>query len=384
MKHIKMLLKVKKIGEDRLCLYVPKKNQNKIKFNFKDIIKLKLIKKNKSMETISKYNYLISIKKEVIKKLEVKKGDVLKVILEDFNHKSRSVESLHSGKLDLLNFVPEKTIKGSKIIIEEFFKKQIPYLRLCSFHERGSSFNIEVRRFVDLNIFGKLLGQIQAEGSKTNFKVLEFCNKSLTELKDFLDFIYYLGINRERIFVKLDYHTKIKNIDKEVKRFKDFVKLNVNYLAPNDKGGIGFGFKIIVRSTIFSQLILNTLEKLRLIIETTDNRFKELNDGYLAKLLSGDGNFEITSKKRRTIQSRLKITDGNINYLNHYKKILEKYGFHPYIKEKHNFVRALCNLNLAKNLIKIGAFENNPNKERILFFINSLTKRPLSKNNVRV
>ncbi|MFH1311264.1 MAG: hypothetical protein ABIH65_02565 [Nanoarchaeota archaeon] len=375
MKKEEMFLKIKKIGKNRLYLYIPKKNQNKIKFDFKDVIKLKITKGNINIETISKYNYLISIKKEIVKKLFIKEGDILRVSLEKINVKTRSDKIIYTGKLDILAFVPEETIKGSKIVIEEFFKDKTPYLRLCSFHSRGSSFNIEVKRFVDLNIFGKLLGQIQAEGSKTHFDNLEFCNKSLTELKDFLDFIYYLGINQERIFVKADYHPQIKNIKDEIKKFENFIGLKVNYLSPNDKGGVGFGFKIIVRSTIFSQTILNALAKLRPIIESKDLRFKELSDGYLAKLLNGDGNFEITSKKRKTIQSRLKITDGNLDYLNHYKRVLEKYGFHPHINEKYNIVRALCNLDLAKNLTGIGAFENNPNMERVLFFINSLEGR---------
>lgn len=374
MKKVKLFLKVKKIGKNRLCLYIPRSNQRKININFKEVLKLKLVKENNNIEVISKYNYLISLKKEVVKKLHIKEGDFLKVILENISLKPRPIEQLRSGKLDLLYFLPKNTIKGSKIVVEEFYKNKIPYLRLCSFHKRGSSFNVEIRRFVDLNIFGKLLGQIQAEGSKNHFNNLEFCNKSLTELKAFLDFIYYLGINKERIFVKLDYHPKIKNINKEIKKFENFVGLKVNYLSSNNTSGVGFGFKIIVRNTIISQLILNTLEKLRLIIETSNDQFKKLSDGYLARLLNGDGHFEITSKNRRTIQSRLKISDGNINYLNHYKKVLEKYGFKPYIKEKHNFVRALCNLNLAKDLIKIGAFENNPNKDRILFFIGSVER----------
>ena len=44
---------------------------------------------------------------------------------------------------------------------------------------------------------------------------------------------------------------------------------------------------------------MNALIELRLIMEADDKRFDMLRDGYLAKLLSGDGNFEITSKKKK-------------------------------------------------------------------------------------
>lgn len=375
MESHKISIKVKKIGVNRLCLYIPRENRAKIGFKFKDIIKLEIKKGGKITEVISKYNCLISMKKEVVKKLNLKEGDIVEINLKGIRSNSRPNEQINFGKLDLLSFLPEKTTNGSLIVADKFYKGKVEYLRLCAFHEKGSTFNIEIRRFVDLSLFGKLLGQIQAEGTKTHIHNIEFCNKSLNELKDFLNYLDYLGITRERIFVKIDYHPEIKNIVEEIKKFKNFVGLDVDYIAPNDKGGIGFGFKIIVRNTIFSQLIMNALIELRLIMEADDKRFDMLRDGYLAKLLSGDGNFEITSKKRKTIQSRLKITDGNLEYLKHYKKILEKYGFNPKINEKYNLVRSLCNLNSAKNLLKIGAFENNPNRERVLFFIDSLNKR---------
>ena len=52
MKKVKLNLPVKKIGENRFCLYVPRKDQDRINFYFKDVIRLKLIKENKSIEII--------------------------------------------------------------------------------------------------------------------------------------------------------------------------------------------------------------------------------------------------------------------------------------------------------------------------------------------
>jgi len=68
-------------------------------------------------------------------------------------------------------------------------------------------------------------------------------------------------------------------------------------------------------------------------------------------------------------QGRIKITDGNFDYLKDDKEIMKQYGFKPKIKKKFYYVRSYLNLNLAKTLLSIGAFEGNHNKDKLEFLI---------------
>ena len=179
-------------------------------------------------------------------------------------------------------------------------------------------------------------------------------------------------VNKENIYVKIDYDSYFKSqLPEIISKFKNFVGLNVNYLVSSDRGIRGYGFKIIVRNTILSELILNSLNQMKYYLEKFDwdDNLTTFSEGYLSKLFCGDGTFEITSINRKRVQSRVKIYDGNVEYLRHYSIILKKFGFCPHIKEKQIFVRAMCNTSLAKRLLEIGAFDNNENKKRIISFI---------------
>ena len=92
-------------------------------------------------------------------------------------------------------------------------------------------------------------------------------------------------------------------------------------------------------------------------------------NGFFIKLLSGEGSFEIITKNRNIPQARLIIYDGNITFLEDYRLIMEKYGFIPKVNQKGKYVRSYCNLNLAKRLLEINAFENNPNHKKLKNFI---------------
>lgn len=61
---------------------------------------------------------------------------------------------------------------------------------------------------------------------------------------------------------------------------------------------------------------------------STVKKGKKINFQKLAKVLSGDGDIEITWKGPG---ARVKITDCNIGYLEDYKSIMEMYGFKPKI-----------------------------------------------------
>ncbi|HJX50901.1 MAG TPA: hypothetical protein VJ438_05570, partial [Candidatus Nanoarchaeia archaeon] len=274
--------------------------------------------------------------------------------------------------IDLLYFLPYATKKGSKIYAEELIFKGIPRILMGSIHDRGSSKARLLKRFIEPNILGKLLGQIQAEGTKSDNYKIEFCNKNILELREFIGFLSSLGISKDSLSVKLDYHPSFsKELSKIKNDFRRQFKMKINYFSISKTAGKGYGFKIIFRNVVVSELIYSALIKMRQVIDT--ERWKgnllPFCYGYLSKLLCGDGTFELTSKNRKKIQSRIKIYDGDVGYLKHYSIILKKFGFTPYIKEKRLFVRAMCNVNLAKKLLEIDAFNTNNNHNKIRYFL---------------
>jgi len=365
-------LKIKIVGGIKFFLYFPLKIQKKLNIPFGELVKITLKKKDKTHKILTKYNYNITLKKEVIKKLDLSKGDIIDVLLEKPPLTKRPLFPFFRHKADLLFFLPERNKKGSNIYFETELIGSEEVIRIESIHQRGSSSQIVLRRYLDPKLFGLFLGQMQAEGTKTNHDALEFCNKSLFELKDFINFLDYLGLSKDKLCVKMDYHIKFKkDLDEISKNFEKVLGIKINYFSGSDKNGGGYGFKIIVRSTILSELFLNALVNMRNYLLTLDfsGVIRLFFESYLAKILSGDGSFELTSKKRKKIQSRLTIADGNLDYLNHYKILLEKFGFHPRIYPRFQFIRALCNLEQAKKLLEISAFDNNPNQKKILFFI---------------
>lgn len=96
-----------------------------------------------------------------------------------------------------------------------------------------------------------------------------------------------------------------------------------------------------------------------------------LSDGFLSKLLSGNGFVDIDLHNRNLPQARIKITNVNLEYLEDYKKIMEHYGMTPKVHLKQIIVRSSLNLISVKNLLRIGAFRNNPNESKLRFFIDS-------------
>jgi|WetSurMetagenome_2_1015567.scaffolds.fasta_scaffold111795_1 hypothetical protein len=360
------------ITGNKILLYFPLELRTILPYTKGELIRIIFKKDNNQSYLITKFNPTITIKKSIVNELKLKGDNKIILKTEKFRQIKKPNSPIYENKIDLLFFLPEITKKGSEIYSEEVIINGESFVRAVSIHSRGSSNQILLRRFIEPNLFGKLLGQIQAEGTKTNYDVVEFCNKNLFELRDFIYFLSKIGIPKDKLSVKLDYNIYFKDKLPEIlNEFKDFLGLNVNYLSSSDRKAKGYGFKIIVRNTLLSEFILNSLKIMKKYLEDLDwdNNLISFSEGYLSKVLCGDGSFELTSKKRRKIQSRLTIADGSLDHLEHYKIILEKFGFHPHIYSKFQFIRTLCNLEQAKNLLRISAFENNPNQKKIFFFI---------------
>lgn len=352
----------------KFLLYIPISIKEKLPFSKGEVVKINLYLNNKYFSLITKYNYIITIRKKIAKELGIKERCKIRITLEKFSEIKRPSKMFFENKVDLLYFLPKKSKKGSKISFEELIIGGESFLIVFSMHSRGSSKEILLKRFVEPRIFGGLLGQIQAEGTKSNFNVIEFCNKNLSELKDFIRYMESLNIKKENLLVKLDYHPIFElKLDQILKEFIHCAGISVNYKSVSNGRSKGYSFKIILRNTVLSELILNSLNKTREVLEKKNlqGNLLILAEGYFSKILCGDGTFELTSMNRKKFQARIKIYDGNLKFLKHYLILLSKFGFKPYINEKYFFVRAMCDYSLAKKLVEIRGFNTNKNLERI-------------------
>lgn len=367
-------LSVSKTG-NKFLLYTPKKRQENLNFSKGLIVKLRVSYNGNPSSFITRYNKVITIRKAVAKELRICGNCKIKVIFEKFSQPKKSRAIFYKDKIDLLYFLPKKSKKGSNISYEELIIREESFLSIFSMHNRGSSRKILLKRFIEPNIFGKLLGQIQSEGTKSNFNIIEFCNKNLLELRDFVKFLESLNIQKENLSVKIDYHPIFeKKLGEIFKEFIHTVEMPVNYTSISNGKSRGYGFKIILRNTVVSELILKSLNQIREILEKEilEGNLLSLAEGYLSKILCGDGTFELTSMGRKRFQARIKIYDGNLNFLRHYSILLNKFGFKAYVNKKYFFVRAMCSYSLAKRLIEIQAFDTNKNLERIHLFLDNL------------
>lgn len=367
-------LNVSKTG-NKFLLYIPKQCKENLNFPKGLIVKLWISYNGNFSSFITRYNEIITIRQAVAKELGIYDNCKIRVIFEKFLQPKRSSVLFYKNKLDLLYFLPEKSRKGSDISFEELIIGGESFLNIFSMHNQGSSRKILLKRFIEPNIFGKLLGQIQSEGTKSNFNLVEFCNKNLLELRDFVKFLESLNIQKENLSVKIDYHPiferKLGQISKE---FIGVVGMPLNYKSVSNGNSKGYSFKIIFRNTVVSELILGSLNRIRDLLENEalKGNLLSLAEGYLSKILCGDGTFEFTSMNRKRFQARIKVYDGNLNFLKHYSLLLNKFGFKAHVNKKYSFVRAMCNYSLAKRLIEIQAFDTNKNFQKIQFFLNNI------------
>ena len=184
-------------------------------------------------------------------------------------------------------------------MIDEFEKDSTKWLNIKSFHARGSSRQIKLRRFVDSYILGSFLGQLQSEGTKSFNERLEFCNKSLEEHLDFVNYLNYIGIPKQKILAKIDFSKNIGDIKEKISEFEKIVGIEIKYISRSSTDRNGYGFKTFVRSTIFAELILSFMDILRKEItpNTINDYLTHFSDGFVSKVLNGDGTIYLIEKK---------------------------------------------------------------------------------------
>lgn len=273
-------------------------------------------------------------------------------------------------KVDLLQFVT-KTISGFETFIEEQVIETEPWLTI--WYKQNRVKPICIRRFVSASNFGKLLGQLQAEGTKskiTNDR-LEFCNKNLFEHKEYVTHLEELGISKAQMCAQVSFRNGFQS-QAIIKDYETLTGVKVKYITKSGQRG-DYGFRTYVRSTILTSVILGALLKIRrhLAQEKWSDFDKEIADTFFAKLLTGDGTLDIQVNNREYDfpYVRIKVVDKEKEYREDYASIMKRLGFHPHISDKHISVRSGCSLNNLLYLYKIRAFENTNNWNKLLLII---------------
>jgi hypothetical protein len=362
---------VSKLGT-KLGIYINDKNFTGVGLSAGDMSLINLMKDEREYTYLARFARVLTLKKEAIKTLNLNYKDTINFKIKKVDSLPRKISIFNKSKIDILALIPKETTKLNPIIVTEFIEKEESMLRIWSFHSRGSCTPLILKRFLDIDHFGRLLGQLQSEGTKANTERLEFANNSLYEHKDFINYLIEMGLPKDRIKVRCQHHPDISPTDK-VKEFENKTGIKIYKIYSSEKNRYSLGFHTYVQSMLLCEIIINAMNYIRKMIVTHKLRseLKLLSDAFLAKILSGDGTVEIDMRHRNLPQARLRIVDGNNEYLNDYAEILKKYGLNPKITQKYWYVRAYLRKENAEELVRIGAFENNPNHIKLLKFIES-------------
>lgn len=365
---------------NKLGISLNKHQLEKLNLNKGDYVSVKIYNIEVHATFVTRFNYNITLRKSFADILKLEPDDEITVIIEPIVNLERTKEIFRNNKIDLLSLIPEKTSLGYEIFATPFKRNNKQWLRIWYAHERGSGRQIELIRYVDISAFGRILGQLQAEGTKS-FKHVVFTNKLISEHKDFVNFLGEFGIRRDSIAVDLYFNKDrydsefIQNL---VKEFETKIDTKVDNIRPARSKT--YGFRTFISNTIFSEILMNAMEKTRRTISSENilsPTLKEFADGFLSKLLTGDGSLDITNNPR------VIIADGNEEYREDYIKILKRLGFKAK-SSKPIFVRFYCGFLKLLYLYKIKAFYGTNNWARLLEAIERQIQRRYMKPYLRI
>jgi hypothetical protein len=173
-----------------------------------------------------------------------------------------------------------------------------------------------------------------------------------------------IGIQKKEFKFSTVFNLKNENkAEVLINELNEIHKIKVQYYVSKHTRGIGISS--MVRNTLLFEIIYASMNCIR---KKITNKIITCNErllaySFLSKLLTGDGSLEYRRRYINNIDCRIKIADGNQEYLDDYKKILSNLGFKSYIYGIE--VRAYCNKEKLNLLRSIGAFQNSKNWEKL-------------------
>lgn len=320
----------------------------------------------------------IVLPKFVRNKLQIKIGDNFEILkIRSVKQPKSPSKLIKRGFVDLLFLLPKKMTTGRNITVD--YEKD--YIRLWS----PKCQEVRIKRFVELDIVGKLFGLIQAESAKKGNK-FDFTSILYTIHKEFLSLLSSVTEINDLFFkCYLQYNPRISKPE-AVKRALEFQEITdlPSYkltLVENSQTGDIPPVEIAIFNKLFNEIFLGILENLRsyLMYKRLTDKEKILGESFISRILTGDGTITVFNHKNH-FTPYIKIFD-IVERLKDYKKILINLGITSRIDEKEFTLWLNCDWETAKYMYKIGAFEGHDlNRKKLLeSLINHAKTKSLSK-----
>lgn len=310
-------------------IWLPKDIQNGIKNEF-ILVKIK----ERSFITKLTKDGRFCIPKET--RISIDDGKT-NIIVEIIKNLVRTEKIIKNEQIDVLAFVPKKTISGyDTLVLEEKHKLQLWY------STQGRPNEITLNRFLPLE-FITLLGYYQAEGGKLKLKKrrgreINFTNANLGLIVDFLKYSRQLfnvhlfkatitkreGLNEEEL-------TKVNKILLAYGIKKENIHIRTGQRIKN------FTVRLWISNSLLAEIIDNMMNYFRTWLSEEIVPL-ELVSFFLQGLLAGDGSFTSTRDKNGSLHSYLRVYEGKYEYLQDYQKMIDSFfKVHGKIrKEKKN------------------------------------------------
>lgn len=275
-----------------------------------------------------------------------------------------------NGKIDVLAFVPQKTLSGFEILALEEKNK----LRLW-YSTKGRPNEIVISRFVPLK-FIRLLGYYQAEGGKVKLKKrrgreINFTNANFDLIEDFLGHFKDL-VDIELCKSTIRYNSKIRQYKiSEIKNKLISSGINEENIRSKQARRIkNWTIKIWITNSILAETMNNMMNKFREHLFKNDVN-KELLVYFLQGLLAGDGNFYSSRDKKGCLHSYLRVFEFSDEFINDYREIFKRLGINGKIrkaKDKNFYIyEFFVNWGLLLKLLKLGLLKKSlPNHKRLV------------------
>lgn len=350
------------------------------------LVEINVTKEFKQKNFLTRYNKVIVIRKDIIKFLNLRHLDLINLEIVQIWNLKRKNELFLNDKIDMLSLIPEYTSRDYEIFVTKFEKNNQDYLRIWYSHQRGSGRQIEIRRFMDIEDIGSLLGQYQAEGTKyknTNKKFrVQFVNKLVKEHEEFSDILLNFGIPKDMFKFNFNYNPNKISKNQVKRNIYEFHSLLNYHVKLTPRNCLGIGFILGIGNSLLTEIIINSLNKIRKLL-AEENKYKNyeqtLANCFFAKLLTGDGTLDASTKRKNFPRLKIKIVDEDLNYLRDYCRIMENLGFKPKIYTNYINVASACSFKNLLYLYQIKAFSNTNNWNKLLVSIElCLTGRRIS------
>lgn len=285
---------------------------------------------------------------------------------------------IHGDCIDMLFFIPHKTYSRLPVICREYRENNEEFLE-CWYRSKGRPLELLLRRHVSAN-FSELCGYYQAEGAKQKLRSRRgrpflFTNSKERIIRRVVAGLYELGIRPDSISLYARYNAEKKKAAlRRINQLASELKLQKGRVRASPASRIAsVTFNVVVNNSLFGETIMGAMDYFR-------KRFAKkirgseisLCNKFLQGLFDGDGSLFVSWSK--SLHIRMMLHEGNRNYADDYKKILDNMGVHSSLVKdsSKNLYKLTINGNwkVISQFLKANIFILNEKKQSV--FLNAI------------